>query len=57
MQKGDKVCLILGAKVPFVLRTEGMGYKLISEAYCHGIMNGEGEKDLPNGAIVDLKIV
>ena len=41
-RKGDVVCLLLGCRVPVVLRerTEG-GYELVGEAYVHGIMKGE----------------
>lgn len=49
---GDEVHVIAGAKVPFILRREekgfaethccGLGlYKLIREAYVHGMMKGE----------------
>ena len=41
-RKGDIVCLLLGCRLPVVLRkrTEG-GYRLVGEAYVHGIMKGE----------------
>ncbi len=40
--KGDLIAIILGADVPFVLRTTSMGrYVLIGECYIHGIMKGE----------------
>jgi hypothetical protein len=39
---GDKVCVILGAIVPYVLRRVGEeGFELVGEAYVHGIMDGE----------------
>lgn len=39
---GDKICLLFGAVVPFVLRESSDGYfKLIGECYIHGIMDGE----------------
>jgi len=55
LQVGDKVYILKGANVPFLLREqeredsrEGatsneseMNYKLVGEAYIHGIMNGE----------------
>ena len=41
---GDKVVVLLGGKVPYILRRleeqEDM-YKYIGDAYVHGIMNGE----------------
>lgn len=41
-KKGDVVCLLLGCRVPVVLREriEG-GYELVGEAYVHGVMKGE----------------
>ncbi|KAI0117293.1 heterokaryon incompatibility protein-domain-containing protein [Daldinia grandis] len=43
---GDKVCIFLGAKVPFLLRQkEGTEhFELIREAYVHGIMKGAAIK-------------
>ena len=40
---GDLCCVLFGATVPFILRkTDREGhYKLIGEAYIHGIMRGE----------------
>ena len=40
-RKGDMVCLLLGCRVPVVLRKFGEGYQLIGDVYVHGIMNGE----------------
>jgi hypothetical protein len=39
---GDTICVILGAIAPYVLRkiSDG-GFKLVGEAYVHGIMDGE----------------
>ena len=40
--KGDKVCLLLGCRVPVVLRERREGrYELVGEAYVHGVMKGE----------------
>jgi hypothetical protein len=41
MQSGDIICVLLGARVPCVLRSVDGGFKLIGEAYCDGIMDGE----------------
>ena len=46
VQVGDKVFVFPGAIVPFVLRESIEGYyRLIGEAYVHGIMRGEAPKD------------
>ena len=42
VQPGDKVYVIIGADVPFILRkTNDAGLKIIGEAYVHDIMDGE----------------
>ena len=40
---GDDVGLFAGCRVPFVLRPVEKGYKLVGDAYVHGVMDGEGE--------------
>ena len=39
--RGDLVCVLKGATVPFILRQTDKGYVLVGECYCHGIMYGE----------------
>ncbi|KAF9771064.1 hypothetical protein IL306_011319 [Fusarium sp. DS 682] len=42
MQAGDEVCVLLGGKIPYLLRPQGdETYSLIGEVYVHGIMHGE----------------
>ncbi|KAF4543274.1 Heterokaryon incompatibility protein [Lasiodiplodia theobromae] len=41
MQEGDKVCVLSGAIIPFIIRPDGDQHKLVGEAYVHGIMRGE----------------
>ncbi|KAL2193330.1 heterokaryon incompatibility protein-domain-containing protein [Corynascus similis CBS 632.67] len=41
-KEGDAIALLEGGRVPFVLRSAGEGkWRLIGEAYVHGIMEGE----------------
>ena len=45
-QEGDILCVLLGCSVPVVLRPldksdPRCGYKLVGEAYIHGVMDGE----------------
>ena len=41
LEVGDKVCVLLGGKVPFCLRPIGRSYLLVGECYVHGLMKGE----------------
>jgi hypothetical protein len=42
MREGDSLVLIVGAEVPYILRDKKNGsFRLIGEAYVHGIMYGE----------------
>ena len=42
---GDKICILFGGSVPFVLRDNHDEYfKFIGECYVHGIMDGEAVK-------------
>jgi hypothetical protein len=44
---GDKICILFGGCVPFVLRDSDGGYfKFIGECYIHGIMDGEAMEGL-----------
>ncbi|KAF4960119.1 hypothetical protein FGADI_1137 [Fusarium gaditjirri] len=42
IQPGDEVCILLGGKIPYLLRAQGdEAYTLVGEAYVHGVMHGE----------------
>lgn len=41
MKHGDKIALCKGARVPFIIRPDGLEYRLIGDCYIHGIMYGE----------------
>ena len=42
VKKGDRICILHGGQVPFVLRQEGSHYEFKGECYVHGLMDGEG---------------
>lgn len=44
-REGDAVCVLAGAQVPFVLRTEGEQNLLVASAYVHGMMREEATKN------------
>lgn len=48
VQKGDKICVLLGCSIPLVLRPrlDTNSYEVIGECYLHGFMNGEVLGDL-----------
>jgi hypothetical protein len=41
---GDSVGFFAGCRIPFVLRKSEEGYRMVGDAYLHGVMNGEGER-------------
>ncbi|KAK3983887.1 het-6-heterokaryon incompatibility protein, partial [Cladorrhinum sp. PSN332] len=38
---GDEVCVLMGSKVPHVIRRDGDIYRFVGECYVYGIMDGE----------------
>lgn len=38
---GDAIVLVAGSRAPFVMRKTGQHYKIVSDCYIHGIMEGE----------------
>lgn len=43
--EGDQICLLHGAKVPFVMRKLDSAWRLVGECYIHGMMHGEVFKE------------
>ena len=53
---GDKVVILYGSILPFVLREHGEGrYLLVGEAYIHGLMHGEALKQHQNGKLTGVE--
>ena len=48
---GDRACVLEGGIVPFLLRPGESGYKLVGEAYIHGVMHGEMTKAWYDGGL------
>jgi len=40
-RQGDSLCILLGARVPFVLRFDDGYWILVGESYIYGLMAGE----------------
>lgn len=56
LEKGDAVWVLAGAAVPIILRPLSNGnWKLVGEAYVHGIMNGEAVKNGAEAVKIDLE--
>lgn len=41
VEAGDILIVLFGSRVPFVLRRDGSSYRLISDCYVYGLMDGE----------------
>ncbi|KAI0912717.1 heterokaryon incompatibility protein-domain-containing protein [Ustulina deusta] len=45
-EPGDRICILVGGEIPYVIRRTGQGrYRLIGEAYIDGVMDGEALED------------
>ena len=51
-EPGDIVSVLLGSRVPFVLRAVDNHFTLVGECYCHGFMEGEAVHGLDEGRAV-----
>ena len=40
-QTGDKICILQGCGIPYVIRPGERGYILLGDCYIHGLMHGE----------------
>lgn len=40
-EKGNRVAVLYGVDVPFILRRSGSSFKVVGESYVHGLMHGE----------------
>ena len=41
--RGDRVCFFQGCELPFVVRPDGTGWRLLGDCYLHGLMAGVPE--------------
>jgi hypothetical protein len=48
-RKDDLICIIFGCSNPIVIRPYGKLFKVVGEAYVHGLMEGEAMKFLETG--------
>jgi hypothetical protein len=51
-QTGDLIAVLVGGQVLYVLHSSGAGegrFRLVGEAYLHGVMDGEVTKILDSG--------
>ena len=52
----DRVCILFRGQIPYVARKERKGYRLLGEAYIHGVMYGEVLK-MPGIKIEAIELV
>jgi hypothetical protein len=46
VQKGDKICVLLGCDIPLIIRPVGDYYIVVGDCFVYGIMKGEVMKDI-----------
>lgn len=51
MEPGDIIVVLFGSRVPFVLRKCGSAYRLVSDCYVQGLMDGEAIDMWNNGEL------
>jgi hypothetical protein len=57
LEMGGEIWALAGASVPLLLRPVVTGYRLIAEAYVHGIMHGEAVEDSVGSSHVQTIII
>jgi hypothetical protein len=55
--EGDVVCILQGAKVPYVLRKRRDAFELVGEAYVHGVMNCEALKHMREDDLTSTTLI
>ncbi|KAF1844479.1 uncharacterized protein K460DRAFT_284891, partial [Cucurbitaria berberidis CBS 394.84] len=55
MKTGDIAVVLFGSRIPFVLRKDGSMYRLVSDCYVQGLMDGEALDMLRNGELESEK--
>jgi hypothetical protein len=48
-REGDLICILLGVRVPLILRKQDDHYVIIGDCYVDGIMDGETIPDMESG--------
>ncbi|KLU90125.1 hypothetical protein MAPG_09091 [Magnaporthiopsis poae ATCC 64411] len=48
-EPSDYICILQGARIPFILRKVGSYYTIIGEAYIHGLMHGRAAAMVGDG--------
>lgn len=54
MKEGDKVCVLFGGNIPFIVRQmEGGWYKLVGQCYIFDLVQGQAIEDLREGKFTE----
>jgi hypothetical protein len=51
VEEGDRICVLFGGKMPFVLRPTGEYYRLVGECFVPGLLHGEAIDKWQNGLL------
>ncbi|KAF2433042.1 hypothetical protein EJ08DRAFT_105465 [Tothia fuscella] len=53
LREGDKICVLFGGRIPYILRPKGGFYQYVGEAYLDGFMEGKAIDMLEKGELVE----
>ncbi|KAF2433428.1 HET-domain-containing protein [Tothia fuscella] len=51
MREGDKLCVLFGGEMPYILRSEGTHFRFIGECYVYDLMEGKAIQHWRNGTL------
>jgi hypothetical protein len=50
-EKGDLICVLLGCRVPIIIRKSGTNYLIVRDTYIYGMMDGEMMEEVGKGSL------
>jgi hypothetical protein len=57
LEPNDQIWILLGGRIPMVLRPTGNMYQVVRACYVHGYMNGEAIQGLEAGSFLEQEVL